>query len=241
MTNVPANVFVIESSILYNMDNDLLLELLNSLKDYDVFKSEEVGYTLVKTSSNIRLYLSIGINSLFIYGNKGLHDLLEQYGIKYYINLKNIWIKTCRLCKSVLIGDFLRKLFNQLKTIDQGECIYIDSSYNIYTSLSNDIKLQICYNIVDNVDVVSLKPNHPISYGVLNHIDIFDKKYLGALKRYLNEKTNYDTLAYVVIDENYRSFIDVYEVKRFVRINFIPKGIDLFKLLLNSVLYILCI
>ena len=241
MTNVPANILIVESSILRDVDKELLLKLLDTLKNYDVLKSEEIGYTLVKTINNRRIYLSLGINSLFIHGDKELYDLFKQHGIRYYVNLKNVWIKACRLCRDILIGNLLRKIIDQLKTIRQEECIYINDSGNIYGSPSNDVKLQICYNIMNEANIVPLKPYHPVSYGVLSHIDIFDKKYVEALKKYLLEKTNYDTLAYIVVDGVYRSFIDVNDVKRFVRINFIPKRIDLFKLLLNSVLYILCV
>ncbi|RLG84115.1 MAG: hypothetical protein DRO40_02330 [Thermoprotei archaeon] len=241
MANIPANVFILESSILWDIDNELLLKLLNTLKSYDVLKAEETGYTLVRTVNNRRLYLSIGINSLFIHGNKELHDLFKQHGIRYYVNLKSVWIKTCRLRRDILIGDLLRKTIDRLKTVRQGECIYINDSGNICSSVSNDVKLQICHNITDEENIVPLKPYHPVSYGVIRHVDFYDKRYRKALERYLTEKTNYDTLAYVVVDSNYKSFIDVNEIKRFVRINFIPRSIDLFKLLLNSIFYTLCV
>lgn len=241
MVHIPAGTIIIESGMLYSMNNESLLELYDLLNKYDVFKSEEIGYTLVETVNNRRLYISLGVNSLFIHGDRELYNLLKQNNVKYYINLKSIWIKACKLRQDMSIRDLLRKVIRQLRTIEHEKCIYVDSSGNISDSPASDIRLQICHNIVDRCNIVSLKPYHPIAYGVLSHSDVFDEKYTKVLKEYLRDIACYDTLAYVIMDENYKSFIDVNDVKRFVKINLIPEKIDLFRLLINAILYILCI
>ncbi len=240
MVSLASGLLVVESSILYSMDRDKVIDLLDTLSGYCVYRSEETCYTLVETSSGRRIYLAIGVNSLFIDGDEELKDLLRRDGIRYYINLKNVWVKACKIHSEESLGTLLREVLDRLEDTGENECIYMDRGCNISYSMDNYV-LKVCRAYSDtDVRVVAVKPYHPIAYGVLDHTELFTRESIDVLGRYLSESTGYDTLAYILVDNEYKSLLDINEPSRLVRINATPRSIDLFRLLMNSMLYVLC-
>lgn len=238
MPSINEGTIVIEhASIakLVSRDLDGLYALLNEVSSRSIHILDEPTVAIVEVGGE-RIYLALGVNSLLIEDQDFLSNI-KSTGAEFYVIAKRTWANYSNTLISKGIGELLSNSLEALSSkcftirtqgVVRGEC---------GEPLDHEISVLDRHKFIEKI--IPLKPYHPVIYGVYSHVAFSSKEHSMILKKYLSELTQMDPLAYGKCLGDLVSLIEVDEVHRRVRINYVSEGRDYVLLLLNAILWII--
>ncbi len=232
MSAIKKGSLVVESSI-YSLSIDLLRALFSKIINKQLLFTEETAHTLV-ILENARepLDIAIGPSSIIIVDP---HGLKLPNSIPHSIVYKQFWVKTCRLELPRNPIDIVKEIYEGIQGCRDRECfINID-------------KISIRVYCEKAIEIIYMKPYHPICYGIGRRLSYNNELYREALTKYLSSTGVCDTIAYYVLEEGSLKeliCINDYERKAYINIPKYSKNLledTVKKILLKTVLWSHCV
>lgn len=220
---------------LVNRDLGKLYELLNEVSSRSLRILDEPAVAIVEAIGE-RTHLTLGVNSLLIEDQESLSKL-KSIGVEFYVIAKRTWANYSSTSIPKRIGELLSNSLEALPSkcftirtqgVIRGEC---------REPLDHEVSVLDKYGSIEKA--IPLKPYHPVIYGVYSHAAFSSKEYSMILKKYLSELTQMDPLVYGECCGELVSLVEVNEVRRRVRINYMSGGREYVLLLLNAILWII--
>ncbi|MEM3990167.1 MAG: hypothetical protein QW369_05275 [Desulfurococcaceae archaeon] len=238
MPSINEGSIVIEyASIMKLVNRDLgkLYALLNEISSRSFHILDEPAVAIVEVGSE-RTYLALGVNSLLI-EDQEFSSKLKSIGAEFYVIAKRTWANYSNTSISKRIGELLSDSLEALPS----KCFTIRTQGVIIGECGEPLDHEV--SVLDKYrsfgKAIPLKPYHPVIYGVYSHAFFSNKDYSRILKKYLSELTQMDPLVYGEYCGDLVSLIEVSEVRRRVKINYVSECKEYVLLLLNAIFWII--